>query len=269
MKKKLAALLATACAFALCFALVGCGGSDPSKNFIGTWVLSGGEMDGDSIDDETLSLMKSFGMDVYITLDEDGTASFVLFGEKMSGDWKAKNATTATLTFDGESGDIKLADEKLTLEADGDKLIFEKGEAPAKSSDSSASAGSASGTDASTASGASAGKDLNVTVADDDVCTITVLSSGTDFSDDPGYNVNVANKTDRTIYVYAEYDSFSVNGKMMDPGSGVKVKPGKNGDFFMYFSDLDSVDDLVDVEGTLIAVDDDSWDELARYNFVM
>ena len=268
MKKKLAALLAAACAFALCFALAGCGGSDPSKNFVGTWVLSGGEMDGEPINDETLSLMKSFGMDVYLTFDEDGSVSFVLFGEKMSGNWKAKNASTATLTFDGDSGDVKLADDKLTLESDGDKLVFEKGEVPAKSSGST-SAGTANSTNTSTASDASAGKDLNVSIADDDVCTITVLSSGTDFSDDPGYNVIVANKTDRTIYVYAEYDSFSVNGKMMDPGSGAKVKPGKNGDFFMYFSELDSVEDLVDVEGTLVVVDEDSWNELARYNFAM
>lgn len=266
MKKKLTALFAAACSLVLCFALAGCGGggggggkADYSKNFVGTWVLSGGEMDGDAIDSATLDLMNTYGMNVYITFDKDGTVLFVLFGEEMSGDWKAKDASTATLTFDGDSGDAKLADGKLSLEADGDKLVFEKGEAPAKSSSGSTD------TDVETA----VGQDLNVTIADDDVCTITVLSSGTDSTDDPGYNINVVNKTDRAIYAYAEYGSFSVNGKMMEPGSGATVQPGKNADFFMFFMDLDTVEDLVNVEGTLVVVDNDTWDELARYDFTM
>lgn len=266
MKRKLAVLFAAVCAFSLCFALVGCGGgannAEAAKNFTGTWVVSGGELDGEALDDETIALMESFDMYLYINLNEDGSASFMIFGEELKGDWKVKDASTATLTLEGDSADVKLANDELSFEYGGDKLTFKKGEVPSPSGASTTDTGT-------TVIDEPEGEEINAVIADDGLCTITVLSSGRDFADDLGYNINVVNNSDAAIFVYSEYGSFSVDGKMMDPYGSATVKPGKNADFFIYFSELESMDDLVNVEGSIVVVDDDTWDELGRYDFIM
>lgn len=45
---------------ALAFALVGCGGftASPEEPFLGSWKISGGELEGEDFDEETLDAMK-------------------------------------------------------------------------------------------------------------------------------------------------------------------------------------------------------------------
>lgn len=139
MKKSLKtkALAVFACAFALCIALVGCAGGgdtagdDAAKNFQGDWVLSGGSSDGQEIDQASIDSMQQLGMNVYMQLQEDGTAVISLFGSEMTGTWKAKDATTADFTLEGDTEEIKIENDELVIAVDGDSLRFKRGEIPA------------------------------------------------------------------------------------------------------------------------------------------
>ncbi len=152
MKKGVIALLA--CVFALCLALVGCGGGSGSSGdvkaaWVGTWDLVEMEENGEVTGSEDLEMLRSLGLDVYLELNQDGTGSLVLFGEAMDGKWEAKSATEATFTLEGQTVDMKIADSKLAMEQNGSKLTFKKGEAR---SSSAAAASSASAAASSTAS---------------------------------------------------------------------------------------------------------------------
>ena len=69
---KKSALALMACILALAFALVGCGGSkaDPEEAFLGSWKLSGGEIYGEELDDETIKTMEEWGLNCILILDE-------------------------------------------------------------------------------------------------------------------------------------------------------------------------------------------------------
>lgn len=156
-KRGIAVLLS--CAFAFCLVLFGCAGDggnngeDAKKAFIGTWALVEIAQDGQVTSAEDLEMLKSLGLEVYVNLNEDGTASFMLFQESIEGTWEAKSATEGSLTLNGQEVGMTIEDSKLKFEQDGATLMFEKGEArevPAASSaasesGSSASSGSASG----------------------------------------------------------------------------------------------------------------------------
>lgn len=138
---KFKALAVCACALALCVALVGCasgnaGSSDNgASNFQGDWVLSGGVSQGQEIDQEGIEGMQKLGMNVYIQLNEDGSAVISLFGQEVTGTWTAKTDTTADITLEGDTEEVKLENGELVLEADGDSLRFKKGEIPVAASE--------------------------------------------------------------------------------------------------------------------------------------
>ena len=146
-KKGVIALMA--CVFALCLALVGCGGGGGNNAeankaaFTGTWNLVELNQDGQVTDADSLETMKALGLEVYVNLNEDGTAVLVMFGETMEGTWEAVSTTAGTVTFDDRQTNMTIEDSKLKLEEEGTSLTFEKGEAkevPAKSESASASA---------------------------------------------------------------------------------------------------------------------------------
>ena len=116
MKKIIVALC---CVFALSLALVGCGGgaqADPKAPWVGTWDLSEMEENGKVTGSSDIEMLRSLGLDVYLELKQDGTGALVLFGESMSGTWDAKSTTEATLTIEGQSVKMSLADDKVTME---------------------------------------------------------------------------------------------------------------------------------------------------------
>ena len=155
MKKGLIALLA--CVFALCFALVGCGGggADAKAAWVGTWNLSEMEENGQVTSSEDIEMLKQLGLEVYLQLDNDGTGKLAVFGEEMSGKWEAKSATEATMTVDNQTIAMKIADSKLTMEQSGSKLVFVKGAASGSAASASASASAASASASASASGSS------------------------------------------------------------------------------------------------------------------
>lgn len=161
MKKGIIALLA--CAFALSLSLIGCGGGgDPKAAWVGTWDLVEMEQGGEVTGSEDLEMLKSLGLDVYLELKADGTGALVLFGESMDGKWTAKSATEASFEIEGQAVDMKIANDKLTMEQNGSKLTFAKGasrsasaaSASASAASESASAASESASAASTSASA-------------------------------------------------------------------------------------------------------------------
>ena len=146
-KKGVIALMA--CVFALCLALVGCGGGGGNSAeankaaFTGTWNLVEMNQDGQVTGSDDLETLKALGLEVYVNLNEDGTAALVLFGEAMEGTWEATSATAGSITLEGQQVSMTIEDSKLKFEQEGASLTFEKGEAkevPAKSESESASA---------------------------------------------------------------------------------------------------------------------------------
>lgn len=266
------------CALALAVGLSACGGGsgsggDPAANFTGVWQLE--SMDGeDGITAEDLEMMAEMDLYVTMTLAEDGAVVLDFMGETTSGTWKAKNDTTADLTIDGETVEAKLDGGKIKMSQDGTTLIFIKSDLPA----SSASAGS----DAPESDGEeevvveevveeeviTSGDVINVEYGvpfGDDLVSITVIDSGLDWGDDPGYNLKIENLSDQVLQVSYKYGTFSVGGKMVDPGMTQTVQPGKYAETFMWFAsdDVPDVAALVDVEGTLEVTTED-WDTLSE-----
>ena len=79
-KKSVLAFLT--CVLALAFALTGCsGGKDPKANFVGSWKLSGGTLEGEELTDEYMEMFGEWGLSCILVLDEDGTGSLDLFSE--------------------------------------------------------------------------------------------------------------------------------------------------------------------------------------------
>lgn len=289
-KKKWVAMLVSV--FALCLVLAGCtAGGDATKNFVGDWKLVGMEENGETTSPEDIQLMEGLGMTVTLSVKEDKTFVLNVFGDETSGSWEAKNPSEASLTVDGQTVSATLANGVLTMEQDGAKLSFEKGTPSTGSGgDSTTSGGSegVTGTDTgTTAVGAPSGGDtagitttdgggeaaipIGQTIADDDICTIEVVDKKADWAGDSGYTLRITNKSDKKLRVFASYGSFSVDGKMVDPVLSELVLPGKYSETFMWFdsSDVASVDDLVNVEGTFEVDDDDTYDTLAEYPFAM
>lgn len=140
MKLKAKIFAAAACVLALTVALAGCAGggtneSNDGTNFQGTWVLSGGNSQGQELTAEAIDAMGQMGMNVYIQLNEGGNAVISLFGNNTDGTWEAKDATTVALTFEGDTADATLEGEELVLSVDGDSLKFKRGEIPTEATE--------------------------------------------------------------------------------------------------------------------------------------
>ena len=168
MGKKLGIAAAICFAFALCFALVGCGGVNKAA-YTGTWELESGS--DENLDAESIALMKSLGLEVSMTLNEDGTGSLNLFGEMMNLTWEAKTNTEGIITFNETNAALKLSDGKLILEdSTGASMTFAKADntASASASASSASEEAASSQAASSATASAASESAEAASTEDE-----------------------------------------------------------------------------------------------------
>lgn len=142
MKKKLMALFATLAV--ACLVLVGCGGggasADDKAAFVGTWEIAGMVENGEEMTADDLKMLKDLGMDVTLTLTEDGKGTLDLFGEAMEGTWEATGAGKANITIEGDTQEMLISGDSLTMEAEGSKLTFTKSGAAAAATDGAASA---------------------------------------------------------------------------------------------------------------------------------
>lgn len=271
-KKSVLAFLT--CVLALAFALTGCsgGGKDPKANFVGSWELSGGTLEGEELTDEYMDMFEEWGISCILVLDEDGTGSLDLFSEVSDLKWEAKDATTASITVDKETTDVKLEDGKLVLEDDEDKLIFSKSdkdlsgtvkkdrEAAEKKEEveEAVEDGDVQSVEISPA----------VTVADDDLCTITITEKFQDDWGDIGFVVNIVNKSDKDLTFYAPTGKTNVNGTMKEAWFSAHLMPGTNATEEFTFSKgtLDSFDSLVNTTIGIDAYLTDSYEDVASYS---
>lgn len=271
---KKSALAFLTCVLALAFALTGCsgGGKDPKANFVGSWELSGGTSEGEELTEEYMEMFKEWGISCILVLDEDGTGSLDLFSEVSDLKWEAKDATTASITVDKETTDVKLEDGKLVLEDGEDKLIFSKSdkdlsgtvkkdrEAAEKEEEveEAVEDGDVQSVEISPA----------VTVADDDLCTITITEKFQDDWGDIGFVVNIVNKSDKDLTFYAPTGKTNVNGTMKEAWFSAHLMPGTNATEEFTFSKgtLDSFDSLVNTTIGIDAYLTDSYEDVASYS---
>ncbi len=271
-KKSVLAFLT--CVLALAFALTGCsgGGKDPKANFVGSWELSGGTLEGEELTDEYMKMLEDWGVHCVLILDEDGTGALDLFLEVVDLKWEAKDATTVTITAEDESHDMKLKDGKLILEEDDGNLVFTKSDKDL------------SGTVKKDREAAEKEEEIDeavedddvqkieispaVTVADDDLCTITITEKFKDEWGDIGFVVNITNKSDKDLTFYAPSGKTNINGTMKEPWFSAHLMPGTNAteEFTFSSGELDSLDDLVNTTIGIDAYLTDSYEDVASYS---
>lgn len=132
-------------AAALSLTLAGCGGVDKSL-YTGSWSLESGS--DESLDADSLALLRSLGLEVLLTLNDDETGQLDQFGETLSVTWKASSNSEGEMTIDGSESTFTLADGKLTVtDTGGTVMVFvraaDAGTAPAAASSAAATSASA------------------------------------------------------------------------------------------------------------------------------
>lgn len=123
MSRKLGIIAVLACMLVMCFALVGCG---PDKSsYTGEWNLAYGS--DENLDADSIALMDSLGLSVKLTLNDDGTGSLDLFGERMEAKWEASSSTEGKISLDGSEAKMTLEDGELTiLDSSGASMTFKR-----------------------------------------------------------------------------------------------------------------------------------------------
>lgn len=291
-KWKGALLIPLACALAACLALTGCGGggstSDGSSSntsatssnvstYAGYWQIDSMSVDGEEISSDNIQTLRELGgtgSNFILYLAEDGTGSYDAFGEVDDLTWDADKATVTT-SSDNVTMDMSIEDGKLVLREDeSSSATFTKGEdslADQLASDSKAAEEEASGAsiEDGTDTGATTQAIDPVTVADDDLCTITITEKAVDDWGDPGYTVSIQNKSDRRITVHIPVDVTAADGTMAELYGAATLLAGTKSTEFFYFMASDGVvtdlESLTNVQTTFAVYDADSYDDLASY----
>lgn len=287
----LAGLLAM---LALCVVLVGCGSTgnaaDAAKNFVGTWEIDGLISDGKESSEDELAIMKAMG--VYLTLEDGGKATLEMLGTPVEGTWEGKDATTALLRLDEETAKtanlsnepapLKYADNKITMSSESTSMTFIKIDPSQKGAANldtlvNATANEVQSTVDAAAPDLSAqlsdSQPLDITIADDDYCTIRVTAVG-DYFGDPGYALSVTNKTEGTLHV-DDNNEFSINGAVTSPIFSLDVPAGQTATEILWFENSEinngGVAALSGVEGQLIisSKDGEDLEQLETYDFVV
>ena len=165
------------------------------------------------------------------------------------------------MTIEGSTVVAKLADEKLSMEADGEAMVFVRGTASTSADASSAAASSASSISDDTE------EPMNETIIDDDLITVTITAKFQDWTGAVGYKFTAVNKSDQDLSLTYLTDSFSVNSKMVVPFLFTSLNVGTSADDRLEFDedDVASIDDLVNVKGTLELCDKNTYDEIRQY----
>lgn len=292
IKKYLAALVGV---FALCLAIVGCGGSGDSGSgfdsttrdaFVGTWKLYEADYADDDYDadPETIQMMADIGLVATIDMDADGNLVFDMFGSIYEGKWEVKDANTITINLDGDTEDCTIDGDLLTLERDGDKLIFQHVDSTPEMdhSESSAIIDNAEETAAEEPSTSSSDDmtiddlkdpeaDANTLAYVEDVTEVYTVSSpgftsdnvsitpyaiGSDYEGDPGVLFSIENNRDDDIFIVSE-DDFQVNGSYADATLFRHVNPNETTKAYMFFdqNEVGSAEGFTSVSGTISVYD--------------
>lgn len=270
------ALPAILVAAVLAFALAGCSGAQSMSDdtLKGTWKLESGE---------------SLGFDAYVSFEDDNVAEVLLADSWLTGTWSV-SGTEGSIKYDNgvelegddasasaaKSAKLTYSNNKLTMGSpDGSKLVFVKDDSEETKQmfalDMSTNATEGMGDEGVEYTEPVVEAVEPVAVADDDKFTITVTGKGTDFTGDPGYQLSITNKTDKSVYLMPEGE-FTVGDKKAEPGLGEEVEAGATIESFMYFSQDElggALEALVGADGVIQVLDYDSDDVVASYTFHM
>lgn len=271
---KKSALALMACILALAFALVGCGGSkaDPEEAFLGSWKLSGGEIYGEELDDETIKTMEEWGLNCILILDEDGEGQLDLFGDVEDITWKVKSDGTAKISAEDVDFKATLKDDTLTLKDGDDNISFTKSKKDlsdtVKKDRDMAKANEEAEEEEAEGKGTRKAITPAVTVADDDLCTITVTEKFEDRWGLIGLKVEITNKTDKDLTFHSVSGKTSVNNTMKTGWFSCRMMGGTNATEKFTFStgDLNSIDELVNINFTIGVYEDDTYVDIASYS---
>lgn len=129
MMKKAGFIVLAACAAALCFGLVACGGGraeGSEKHFVGKWELESTKSDDESITmtAEDVASMKEEGYICTLNLEENQTAVLNIFGEITEGAWEASSADAGKVTIDDRDIEMRIENDRLVLIQDGYTMTF-------------------------------------------------------------------------------------------------------------------------------------------------
>ena len=95
-----------------------------SSDAVGTWTIDSMEYGGETYTSEELAYLRELDMEVNLVINGDGTVDFEIFGVPESGTWADKGGGTITLTFAGDSTDVTISGDELTMVDGSDKLVF-------------------------------------------------------------------------------------------------------------------------------------------------
>ena len=281
MKRLVAILL---CAFALCVGLVSCAGVSRDA-VIGTWDYDIDTLSlfvGEGLTDEQVQAARQL---MFLNLNDDGSAEFVLFGESQSGTWKTEGSKIV-ITIGGEESTAKLENDMLIMGEGDTPLSFVKASDPREVPKGaqvtaamevllgSGTVDEPSGNVADPLPNAQielTELDEPMPIADDDVATITATAEGTNALGDPGFNLHVVNKSGATLFMTE--GEFFVDGQAVTVYGGDVFAPGDEKDVFLAFDaaglpDGMTVDALGNVQGTIALNDDATTEMVASYEFV-
>lgn len=110
-------------------------------------------------------------------------------------------------------------------------------------------------------------KQEEVVLVDDDLAKIVVTEKINDEIFGPSYKVSVENKTDKKIMVQTR--DVSIDGVMEDPIFSVEVTAGKKANDNMTFMNIESLEELKNLEGKLVIIDDESYNDLRSYDITI
>ncbi|MDR1087710.1 MAG: hypothetical protein LBL23_00205 [Coriobacteriales bacterium] len=117
---------------------------------------------------------------------------------------------------------------------------------------------------------------VNRVLVDDEYAKITLQAKTADYLGDAGFTLIVENRYtpltsvgyENHCYLTPVMGTWTVNGVRMDPKTEGKVYPGKTGMIYLYFDELDSIDQLVEVKGEFeLYLISDWWNPVETYEF--
>lgn len=286
MKKlKFAAIIG--CAFALCLALVGCG---PSKeSYVGTWdlkssaVIDESDVPGTTYTEEEVTSLRDSDLDIYLTLKDNGVAVFNLLGSLTDGKWEA-NGGNGSIEFDqpgtvdpdtGEmvettSATLKLSGDTLIMEKDNTAFTFTKGEDKDPYKDDGIEVADENGM--SLIMTESEKLNSPVTIVDNDQVSMVIDGKGVDSIGDPGYNLQIENKTVDTLNFWLP-EPVTVGDKEVRCYTYITLNPGASTTTFLQLDVEDAgtsdVNELSDVKGTIQVDNAENGEMVGTYEFTM
>lgn len=110
-------------------------------------------------------------------------------------------------------------------------------------------------------------KQEEVVLVDDELAKIVVTGKVNDEIFGPTYKISIENKTDKKIIVQTR--DISIDGTMEEPIFSVDVTAGKKANGDMTFMNIESLDALKNLEGKLVIIDDESFNDLKTYDMTI